>query len=132
MSDPSLEVQRALFERLSSLGTAAGSRVFDRVQKNAVYPYVTIGPGQTVPVDETCWDRSEVSVQIDVWSREPGFPEAKAIAGAIRMALHEQSLAILGHSCDRVEVQSINFSRDPDGLTSRARIDVLVTTQPDE
>lgn len=130
MSDPSLAVQSALVARLKALATAAGSRVYDRVEKGRDFPYITVGPGQTVPMDETCWDASEVYVQIDVWSRAVGFPEAKGIAGAIRVALHDQALTIPGHICDRVEVRSIDFSRDPDGLTNRARIDLLITTQP--
>lgn len=130
MSDPSLAVQGALVARLKALATAAGSRVFDRVEKDRDFPYITVGPGQTVPMDETCWDASEVFAQVDVWSRAVGFPEAKGIAGAIRIALHDQALIIPGHICDRVEVRSIDFSRDPDGLTNRARIDLLITTQP--
>lgn len=130
MSDPSLAVQGALVARLKALATAAGSRVFDRVEKDRDFPYITVGPGQTVPMDETCWDASEVFAQVDVWSRAVGFPEAKVIAGAIRIALHDQALTIPDHICDRVEVRSIDFSRDPDGLTSRARIDLLITTQP--
>lgn len=130
MSDPSLAVQGALVARLKALATAAGSRVFDRVEKDRDFPYITVGPGQTVPMDETCWDASEVFAQVDVWSRAVGFPEAKVIAGAIRIALHDQALTIPGHICDRVEVRSIDFSRDPDGLTNRARIDLLITTQP--
>ena len=130
MSDPSLAVQGALVARLKELETAAGTRVFDQVKKDRAFPYITVGPGQTIPIDETCFDGSEVFVQVDVWSRAVGFPEAKEIAGEIRIALHDQDLIISGHFCDRVEVRSIDFSRDPDGLTSRARIDLLITTQP--
>lgn len=130
MSDPSLAVQGALVSRLKALDTVAGTRVFDQVKKDRAFPYITVGPGQTIPIDETCADGSEVYVQIDVWSRAVGFPEAKEIAGEVRMALHDQDLIIPGHVCDRMEVRSMDFSRDPDGLTSRARIDLLVTTQP--
>ena len=130
MSEPSLAAQGALVARMKALDTEAGTRVFDRVEPAAAKPYITIGPGQTVPMDETCWDASEVFVQVDVWSDAVGFPQVKRIAGAIRLALHDQDLSIPGHICDRVEVRSIDFSRDPDGLTSRARIDFLITTQP--
>lgn len=130
MSDPSLAVQGALVLRLRALDTEAGTRVFDRVEPAAAKPYITIGPGQTVPMDETCWDASEVSAQVDVWSDDVGFPQVKRIAGAIRTALHDQYLSIPGHVCDRLEVQSIDYSREADGLTSRARIQLLITTQP--
>ena len=130
MSDPSLAVQGAIVARLKALGTEAGSKVYDRVSLLNPKPYISIGTGQTVPIDETCWDGSEVSLQLDVWSDEPGYPQVKRIAGAIRVGLHDQDLAIPGHVCDRVEVRGIDYSREANGLTSRARIDLLITTQP--
>ncbi len=129
--DPTYAVQVALVDRLKDLGTAAGSRVFDSVKKGVDYPYITVGPGQTVPIDETCWDASEVFVQVDVWSRAAGYPEVKGIAGALCTALHDQPLTIAGHICDRVEVKNTDYSREADGVTHRARINLLITTQPE-
>lgn len=138
MSDPSYALQVALVGRLTDLETAAGERIYDDVppeanrisDTGAAYPYVTIGAGQLVPVDEECWDRSSTYFQIDVWTRTIGFPEAKQIAGTIRSALHEQDLVVTGHVVDRMRVESIDYSRDPNGLTRRARIVLLVDTQP--
>lgn len=138
MSDPSLALQVALVTRLTDLATDAGERIYDDVPPEAdrvadtgvAYPYVTIGAGQLVPIDEDCFDRSSTFFQIDVWTRTIGFPQAKQIAGAIRTALHEQSLAVTGHVVDRMRVESIDYSRDPNGLTRRARLVLLVETQP--
>lgn len=138
MSDPSLALQVALVTRLTALATEAGERIYDDVppeadraaDTGAAYPYVTIGAGQLVPIDEDCFDRSSTFFQIDVWTRTIGFPQAKQIAGAIRTALHEQSLAVTGHVVDRMRVESIDYSRDPNGLTRRARLVLLVETQP--
>lgn len=138
MSDPSLALQVALVTRLTALATDAGERIYDDVppeadrvaDTGASYPYVTIGAGQLVPIDEDCFDRSSTFFQIDVWTRTIGFPQAKQIAGAIRTALHEQSLAVTGHVVDRLRVESIDYSRDPNGLTRRARLVLLVETQP--
>lgn len=138
MSDPSLALQVALVTRLTDLATDAGERIYDDVppeadrvaDTGAAYPYVTIGAGQLVPIDEDCFDRSSTFFQIDVWTRTIGFPQAKQIAGAIRTALHEQSLAVTGHVVDRMRVESIDYSRDPNGLTRRARLVLLVETQP--
>jgi hypothetical protein len=138
MSDPSYALQVALAGRLTNLATTAGERIYDDVppeadrisDTGAAYPYVTIGAGQLVPVDEECWDRSSTYFQIDVWTRTVGFPEAKQIAGAIRSALHEQDLVVPGHEVDRMRIESIDYSRDPNGLTRRARLVLLVDTQP--
>lgn len=138
MSDPSAEIQVALVERLTALATEAGERIYDDVPPEdervadtaAAYPYVTVGSGHLVPVDEECFDRSSTYFQIDVWTRTVGFPQTKRIAGAIRTALHEQTLEVTGHAVDRMRVESIDYSRDPNGLTRRARLVLLVETQP--
>ncbi|MBD0416506.1 DUF3168 domain-containing protein [Oryzicola mucosus] len=142
MSDPLLEfrLQVAFVTLLTGLGTEAGERVYDDIPEaeeraadtGAAFPYISVGPGQLIPIDEECWDRSQFYHQIDVWSREPGFPEAKKIAGEIRSALHEneQALTIAGHVLDRIRVESIDYLIDRDGLTHRARMLVLTETQP--
>ncbi|TKT78422.1 DUF3168 domain-containing protein [Aquamicrobium sp. LC103] len=138
MSDPSYAIQVALVARLTALATEAGERIYDDVppeadrivDTGAAYPYVTVGAGQLVPIDEECFDRSSTYFQIDVWTQTVGFPEAKQIAGAIRIALHERGLTIEGHVLDRMRVESIDYSRDPNGLTRRARLVLLVETQP--
>lgn len=138
MSDPALAIQTALVGRLTVLATEAGERVYDDVpaeaqretETGAAWPYISLGSGQMVPVDEECFDRSSTSIDVNVWSRDIGFPQAKRIAGAIRAALHEQELVIAGHVLDRMRVENINYSRDPDGLTRRARIELLIETQP--
>lgn len=130
MTDPTLAVQGALEAALRALGTEAGQRVYDVPPPNPVSPYITIGPGQTVPMDETCWDASEVYIQIDVWSEHVGYPDVKRVAGQVRVALHDQPFVVPGHVCDRVEVRSITYSRESDGIISRARMSLHFTTQP--
>lgn len=116
----------------------SGERVYDDVpdeaqrisETGAAWPYTSLGVGQMVPVDEECFDRSLTYIDVNIWSRDIGFPQVKRIAGAYRAALHEQDLVIVGHVLDRLRVESINYSRDPDGLTRRARIELLIETQP--
>ena len=135
MTDPALELQAAIVAALKDLNTAAGNGVYDMppVDQNgtitASYPYITIGSGNLVPIDEECFDRSEFSHQIDVWSDSQGYVEVKTIAGQIRMRLHEQDLTIDGHIVDRMRVDNIVFSRDG-GVISRARITLITETQP--
>lgn len=135
MTDPALELQAAIVAALKDLNTAAGNGVYDMppVDQNgaitASYPYITIGSGNLVPIDEECFDRSEFNHQIDVWSDSQGYVEVKTIAGQIRMRLHEQDLTIIGHTVDRMRVDNVAFSRD-DGVISRARITLITETQP--
>lgn len=135
MSDPALALQIALVAVLKSINSAAGNRIYDAVPVNqngditAAYPYITIGSGNQVSIDEDYFDRSEFSHQIDVWSDGAGYVEAKTIAGQIRMRLHEQIMPVDGHVIDRMRIEGINYSR-PDGVISRARITLLIETQP--
>src|SRR5690606_16412441 len=127
MSDPSLAIQGALFTLLKGLGTTAETRVYDHVPRGsngavtATFPYIALGGGSSDPVDEECHDRTETTITIDFWTRAVGFPEAKTAAAIIRTALHEQPLTVAGHAVDRMRVDRIDYIRDPDGVTSRAR-----------
>lgn len=129
-ADPGEALQRALYAFLVALDTEAAGRVFDTVPAAAAFPYISLGPCQVIPIDNDCGERSECYPQIDVWSREVGFPQVKRIAGAIRVALDAGGLAIAGHTVDLIQVRSIDYLRDPDGLTSRARILVDMQTSP--
>lgn len=131
MSDPALALQGALVAAIRALGTAAGQNVFDRVPASDPFPRVTVGEGQSVDNSSPgCYDGSESFLQVDVWSREVGYPQAKQIASAIRTRLHDGALTLAGHTLELMRVRSIDYSRDPDGLTSRARILVRALTQP--
>lgn len=131
MSDPALALQGALIAAIKALGTAAGTRVYDSVPASATYPYVSLGPTQSVGNYADCYDGTETFQQIDVWSRAVGYPEVKTIASAIRDTINAGDFTIAGHTIDLVEIQDINYSRDPDGLTSRARISIRALTHPD-
>ncbi|QPC43490.1 DUF3168 domain-containing protein [Kaustia mangrovi] len=133
MSDPALALQKAVVAAIKALATAAGDNVFDTVPESDPFPRVTVGTGQTVGVYADCYDGSECFHQIDVWSRAVGFPECKAIASAIRDLLNEPSnLTVSGHTLETIEVRSVDYSRDPDGLTSRARMTVRTQSQPSD
>jgi hypothetical protein len=128
-SDPSLPLQAALISALRVLGTAAGSNVFDRVPEGDPFPRITLGAWQSIPDDADCYDGTESFVQVDVWSRAVGYPEVKSIAGAVRDRLHDGDLVVGGHSVELMTVESVDYLRDPDGLTSRARISLRILSQ---
>lgn len=131
MSDPSLALQGAIVAALKGI-SPAGSNVFDRVPEGDPFPRITVGTGQSVPVDEDCYEGTESTFQIDAWSREVGFPQVKQIASAIRARLHNGDLTLSGHTLELMKVESIAYDRDPDGLTSRARIQLRALTQPSD
>jgi len=136
VANHALALQGALVATIKALGTAAGTRVYDTVPRStngdvtATFPFVSLGESDEIPVDEDCWDRTETTHQITSWSRAVCFPECKAISYPNPQALHEQNIAVSGQTLDRMRINTINYSRDPDGITSRARLVLQTDTQP--
>jgi hypothetical protein len=135
MSDPALPLQKAIRDKL--LATAAvtalvDNRIYDRVPINPVYPYISIGPAQTLPNDAECIEAFEVFQQIDVWSQKPGYPEEKEIAGAARRAIHRIDLTLEGFALVEIEHRVTRHMRDPDGLTSHAAIEFRAMVETDD
>ena len=127
-TDPALALQGALIAAIKAIPTAAGANVFDSVPPSDPFPRVTVGLGQSIPDMADCRDATESVLQIDAWSRAVGYPEVKGIADKIRDRLNDEQLVITGHRLELMLVELIDYTRDPDGLTSRARISLRVLT----
>lgn len=135
MNDPSLELQIALVALLKTPGAlpvAVGDRVYDKVPLNAAYPYISLGEGQVLPDKADCIDGAEVFVQIDVWSRGENFGEAKTIGKGVIAALDDQEdqISVEGFVVIVFELQSVQYLRDPDGLTRHGAITFRALIQP--
>ncbi|CDM56285.1 MULTISPECIES: DUF3168 domain-containing protein [Rhizobium] len=123
MASPSLELQGAIAARLKAsagLTPLVGSRIYDAVPADKVFPYVTIGEGDETSDDADCVDGFEISLDIDVWSRATGYPEAKRISDEIRKALKSPDLTLPINALVFFRHRQTRFLRDPDGLTSHA------------
>ena len=131
-SDPALALQKAFVAAIKALQTEAGGNVFDRVPASAkdAFPRVTVGEAQIVGNYAECYDGSEAFIIVDVWSRKPGMPQAQQIASAIRTGLHDADLDLEGHTLELLDFESVNYLKDPDGLTRRARMQFRALTQP--
>lgn len=135
MSDPALTLQKAIRDKLlatADVTALVGTRVYDRVPIDATYPYISIGPTQTIADDAECIEGFEVFQQIDVWSQKPGFPEEKEIAGAARRAIHRIDLSLEGFALVEIEHRVTRHMRDPDGLTSHAAIEFRAMVETDD
>jgi hypothetical protein len=123
MANPELEIQGAIVTRLkadSAVTALVNGRVYDSVPSGATFPYITIGPVDSVDDDADCITGLLVAQQIDVWSRAVGYPQAKQIVDAVRAALHgqETALPLATNGMAYFEHRNSRISRDPDGLTS--------------
>ena len=120
MSDPSLELQTAIVTKLKAdagVVAAVGNRVYDNVPPNASFPYISLGDSQVLPDKADCIDGTEVFFSLDGWSRDLRFPECKSISKAIVAALDDQPLTVAGYDAVVFELDSVNYLRDPDGIT---------------
>ncbi|MDH4993304.1 DUF3168 domain-containing protein [Aquamicrobium lusatiense] len=127
MSEPTLALQGAVYTALHG-NTTAGANVFDRLTPN-VFPRIQIGQGMKVRDDSSCVDGWHVYFQIDVYSNADGYREAKLIAGDIERLLHKQDFAVPNYNVVDVWTEGAVFSREADGVISRARIDVEATME---
>lgn len=123
------QIQKAIHDALKAAPAVAGGRVFDRVPKGAVFPYVEIGSEQIIDDGNTCDDGWEVFADVHVWSRTVGFPEVKGLIAQIVPRL----VGITGIPDFRViavEVENTRVFRDPDGLTSHGVISIRFVITP--
>jgi hypothetical protein len=123
MASPSLELQGAIVARLKAsadLAALIGMRIYDDVPKEKIFPYATVGEGDETSDDVDCIDGFEISLDIDIWSRDVGFPEAKRISDEIRKALKSPDLSLQINALVYFRHRQTRFLRDPDGLTSHA------------
>jgi len=88
-------------------------------EDNGRFPYVSFGPEVGTPWDTKSDFDTSVSVQIDVWSRAPGYVEIKRIMALIHAVLHHQPLTIAGASHVLTAMETGTTSMDPDGKTRR-------------
>lgn len=125
MTDLGYALQVALIAVMrgdATLATFVGARVYDAVPgegKREEFPYISLGPDFAAMQLAECVNAADHTIQIDIWSRTVGFPEAKKIGSAVIAALHDQSLTIDGGAVQSVLLESANYVRDADGKTSR-------------
>ncbi|KQY31802.1 DUF3168 domain-containing protein [Rhizobium sp. Root483D2] len=127
--DVSHELQVAIVDRLkgfADLVALIDDRVFDWVPRNvsgevtAAFPFVSFGPEQDIPEDADCIDASEIVIQIDAWSRDPGYREVRRVAKGVISALDNASLPLADNALVYFAYDGRRVLRDPDGLTSHA------------
>lgn len=130
MTSPTHELQVAIVGRLKAApGVTAfvGQRVYDSVPDEqsrisatgAAWPYISMGPSDELSDDYECIDGYEISFQIDVWSQEVGYPEARKIADAVRGALKAE-LPLTDNAMVSFTHTITRYLRDPNPLTSHA------------
>jgi hypothetical protein len=132
---PDLELQGLIVATLEAdpaVTALVGDRIYDRVENfntDVQFPYVNFATSVESSNDATCINGSDIFVQIDVWSREPGFVECKQIADAVRNALHDRDLSLTVNALTSLECDRIRVFRDADGLTSHGVVELMALVE---
>jgi len=127
MSEPGTAMQKVIYDTLkadATLATLMGGavRVYDVVEPNAPFPYITVGDDQTLDEGNLCEpDMFEHFSTMHVWSRSTpvGRVEAKNIAGRIREVLKTPPVAT-GFLVKTSNCERLDHLRDPDGLSAHS------------
>lgn len=136
MANPELELQKAIVDRLkadSAVTALVNGRIYDDVPAGVPFPYVNIGPVDSVADDADCITGLIVAQQVDCWSRyaNGGTVEAKKIVDAVRAALHDQEalMPLPTNGMVFLECRNARVNRDPDGLTAHGILSFEASVQ---
>lgn len=125
MASPELELQGGTVSRLKAdpaVTALVAGRIYDPVPSNAVFPYISLGPTDSISDDAECITGFEIAMQVDAWSRASGFKEVKQIADAVRVSLHDHDFELPVNAAVLFQHRTTRIFRDPDGLTSHAAL----------
>lgn len=126
MIAPFGDVQRAFFEVLTA--ALAPVPVLDDHPTNELFPYVTIGVLNSLPDECLIEQGAEISMQVDVWSIQPGMQETQQLMSAVIEALQHKWLDLAGDQWVDTKWEMGDVVRDPDGRTRHGVLRFTVTT----
>ncbi len=85
----------------STLATLGFQGLFDEVAEDQAFDYMSFGPTQELPDPYLAKQRAYIVIlQLDIWSRKPGFKTAQAALARVNTLIDEQplTLATLKHN----------------------------------
>jgi hypothetical protein len=109
----------------------AGLRVYDMPPPNPMFPFVTVGivDGTEDYISECAIDW-EISGEVHIWAREPGYVQGKGIAVTCYNALSDHRPDFPGFRVGWFAFRNQRWLRDPDGLTSHGVLEYRANFGP--
>jgi hypothetical protein len=102
---------------LSQLGILG---VFDEVRENQQFDYISFGPTIELPNNYLNKQRGyDLVIQLDIWSRKPGFLTAQQVLARLNQLLDQQTLVLATQKCILCSYQGSQQLRDPDEFATR-------------
>ncbi len=132
---PAWSLQQSIFAALTAdaalTALLGAGRILDDVPQGTALPYVTLGQTALRDASTSTEDATEHSLTVHVWSDARGKKETHAILAAIRSALHDQPLALVGHRLVNLRHELSEVRRDPDGATLHGLARFRALTEPE-
>jgi len=127
-------LQKAVVEHLAATAavtaiTGAG-RIFDRLITRAEPPYLVLG--EITSTDFSAGDEagSEHRLEIEAWSKQNGRRQAVELADAVRVALHDAELTLVGAVLVNLRHERTVSRRAPRTGLHVARLRFRAVTEP--
>jgi len=124
----SAALQKLIFETLSSDGLLAyvvGTRIYDRPEPNAEFPFITFGPTSILLIQDDCLTSRTETFQIDIWSTDQsGKIEAKQICDLVIAALNGLEAQMEEGFATDLRVVLAQVMDDPDGKTTHGIVQI--------
>jgi Protein of unknown function (DUF3168) len=134
MTAASWALQRSIYQALTGsielTSLLGGERIYSNPPPAAEFPYITLG--QTVNLDWSTGteDGNEHSLTLHVWSRANSAEQVHDIIEQIRVALHNQLLALEDHYLVNLRHEFSEARLDPDGETMHGIVRYRAVTEP--
>jgi hypothetical protein len=134
MPSASWSLQQSVFATLTAdtavTALLGADRIYDDVPQGSPKPYLTLGQSTVRDWSTGTEAGNEHLLTLHVWSDARGKKQASEIADAIRMALHDQPLTLVGHRLVNLRHEFSESRRDPDGSTIHATVRFRAVTEP--
>ena len=124
-----LEIQAAIYDALQSMTPTVYDDVPDQ-SSGLTFPYIVIGDATSRDWSDDTYTGTDNTTTIHVWSRYPGYLEAKELMREIDARLNRVKLTVADASLLTCELEYAEAMRDPDGETRHGvmRFRVVVTS----
>ena len=138
MPSASWSLQQSVFSALTAdaalTALLGADRIYDDVPQGSPLPYLTLGQSTvrdwSTGGDPGTDDGNEHVLTLHVWSDARGKKQASEIIGAVRTALHDQPLTLVGHRLVNLRHEFSEARRDPEGATIHAIARFRAVTEP--
>ncbi len=132
---PDLALQKGLLDHLradAGLQALLGDppRIHDELPEARVYPYVALGRSETRPWGGLEGEGVEHVLTLTCASRFSGAEEVKAVAAALRAALHGAAFPLDSHRLVNLRVTYADVFRSPDYRPVLGVVRVRAVTEP--